>query len=56
MAWINGKKTYIVAACIVVYAVTGFITGNLDLNAAFMVVANGLGLATLRHGISTSQQ
>lgn len=50
----NGYKTYFVSAAVVIYALTGYFTGNLDANAAFMVIANGLGLATLRHGISNS--
>jgi len=53
---LSGYKTYIVCAVAVIYAVAGFYTGNLDLNAAIQVVLAALGAAGLRHGITTSSQ
>lgn len=50
---LTGYKTYIVCAVAIIYAVSGFYTGNLDLNTAFQVVLAALGAAGLRHGIST---
>lgn len=49
----SGYKTYIVCGIAVIYAVTGFISGNLDGNAAVQVILTALAAAGLRHGIST---
>lgn len=49
---LQGKKTYIVAAALVVYAVAGVYTGQLTQDAAITLVLNGLGLSALRAGIS----
>jgi hypothetical protein len=49
---LQGKKTYIVAAALVVYAVAGVYTGQLTQDAAITLVLNGLGLGALRAGIS----
>lgn len=51
---LSGYKTYIVCAAAIIYAISGFYTGHLDVNAAFEVVLAALGAAGLRHGISTS--
>ena len=48
----DGKKTYVVAVLMIVYAIAGYFLGNLDTNAAGTVLLQGLGLAALRHGIS----
>jgi hypothetical protein len=50
--FLDGKKTYIVAALLIVFAVTGVLTGNLTADEAFVLVLNGLGLGALRSGIS----
>lgn len=50
----SGSKTYIVCAVAVVYAITGFYSGNLDITSALNVVLAALGAAGLRHAISTT--
>lgn len=45
-------KTYIVASLLVVYAVSGFLTGNLDMNQAVEVGGLGALAATLRNAIA----
>lgn len=52
MDFLNGKKTYIVAAGIVVAAVVSFLTGELTLADALVRALEGLGLAGLRAGVS----
>lgn len=52
----SGYKTYAVMVIIVLYGITGFLSGNLDANAALLVVMNGLGLGALRHGLTTATQ
>ena len=52
MNWLVGKKTYFVAAGVVVHALVQFVQGNLDLNGGILEILNGLGLATLRAGVS----
>lgn len=52
LAKLNGYKTYIVCALAVIYAATGFFSGNLDANTAMQVVLAALGAAGLRHGIA----
>lgn len=54
LATLDGYKTYTLSILVVIYAVAGFITGNLDANAAFQLLA-GSGIASsLRHAISTT--
>lgn len=48
----QGKKTYIVALSLVVYALLGVYTGQLSQPEAVTLVLNGLGLGALRAGIS----
>ncbi len=50
---LNGYKSYILAALGVIYAISGFFTGHIDANTAFEIVGGSLGLAALRHGVST---
>ncbi len=50
--FLSGKKSYIVAAALIIYAVTGVFTGNLSQDAAITLVLNGLGLGALRNAIS----
>jgi hypothetical protein len=52
---VSGKKTYIVAAATIAYALLGYYTGNLDFNRAVEVVLNGAGLAALRAGVARAQ-
>lgn len=53
--WVNGKKTYFVAAGMVAYALFGLSTGLLDQEQAMMVLFNAAGLAGLRHGVSKGE-
>ena len=52
MEFLQGKKTYIVAIGVVVAAVVAFLTGELQLADAVTRALEGLGLATLRAGVS----
>lgn len=52
MNYLNGKKTYIVAAVIVVQAVGAFLTGDIALGEALNQALTGLGLGTLRAGVA----
>ena len=49
---INGKKTYIVAAVTVLYALVGWWDGSLTDQAAMALLFGGAGLGALRHGVS----
>jgi hypothetical protein len=49
--WFKGKKTYIVAILLVVYAIICVFTGQLTLTTAIAVVLNGLGLSALRASV-----
>jgi len=49
---LQGKKTYIVACALVVYALLGVYTGQLSQPEAIALVFNGLGLGALRAGVS----
>jgi len=48
---LKGKKSYLVAAVAVVYAVSALLYGAIDAETAMQIVINGLGLATLRNAI-----
>jgi hypothetical protein len=52
VAELQGKKTYVVAIALVIYAVAGVYTGQLSQPEAVTLVLNGLGLGALRAGIS----
>src|SRR5581483_7857599 len=52
---LSGKRTYIIAAATIAYAVLGYYTGNLDFNRAVEIVLNGAGLAALRAGVARAQ-
>ena len=52
MNFLKGKKTYLVALALVVFAITGVATGNLTTEQAVALVLNGLGLGALRAGVS----
>lgn len=49
---LSGKKTYVVAAVLVVYAVTGFLSGHMGAEEAVRTILEGLGLGFLRAGVS----
>ena len=44
----QGKKTYIIAACLVLYGVFGAVTGKLDGAVALTTILEGLAFAGLR--------
>ena len=50
--WLDGKKTYIAAAAVVVAALAGFLGGDLTLGQAVANALEGLGLAALRSGVA----
>ncbi len=49
--FLEGKKTYIVAAGIVIAALVSFLTGEMDLSTAVVAALAGLGIGTLRSGV-----
>lgn len=49
--WFKGKKSYFIAAGIVIFAVTGAATGQFDWSHATQLIFEGLGLSSLRAGI-----
>ena len=51
---LNGKKTYVVAAVTVVYAVCGILLGEMDTTYALTMIAGALGLTTIGHKIDKS--
>ncbi len=52
VTYLQGKKTYIMASLLFVYAVAGYFTGNLTLTAAIaLVLGSGTG-ASLRAAIA----
>lgn len=53
MNLLQGKKTYIVAASVVVSAIFSFLTGAVDLQTAIVTALQGVGLATLRAGVTS---
>ena len=54
--FLKGKKTYILGICGILYAIFGFITGNLDSVQALSFVFGCLTAMGLRNGITTEMQ
>ena len=54
-AWkaLEGKRTYIVAAGVVVSALVAFLTGEATLGQAVTTALEGAGLAALRAGVGS---
>lgn len=50
--FLSGKKTYIVALGIIFVGVGSFAQGEVDVAGMLTYILNGLGLATLRLGVS----
>jgi len=55
--WLDGKKTYIVSALLVLVSLVRLIDGDISLaeffaKEDFLVLLNGLGLGSLRAGVS----
>ena len=53
-AYLQGKKSYIVAAAGILWTGAQLWTGAIDQNTAVDAILGFLGIGTLRHGISTS--
>lgn len=51
MEFLKGKKTYIISILAVVYAVSGYILGYIELQNAIQLIIGSLGISALRHGI-----
>lgn len=51
--FLAGKKTYIVAVALVIYAIAGVYSGQLSQDAAVTLFLNSLGLGSLRSAIGT---
>ena len=49
---INGKKSYILAIALVLYAVGGVISGNLSIYDAIGILFGGGAVATIKHAVS----
>lgn len=54
LKWLQGKKTYIVGAGLVLSAVGGFMHGDTTVIEAVALVLNGLGLAALRNAVGNT--
>jgi len=54
LSLMSGKKTYMLTVLTLVYAWSGFLTGNVDFELALVMSELALFGSTLRHGISTS--
>lgn len=54
IAWLQGKKTYLVAAAALITIAVQYLDGSLDVAAASVAALNALGLATLRAGVAKS--
>ena len=46
-----GRKAYMACTMLLIYAVSGFVTGNLDANQAIQLVMESGIAAAIRHGI-----
>ena len=49
-----GRKTYLISIAMGIYAVAGFLTGNMDGNKAIELLMEASGLSALRAGVSKS--
>lgn len=56
MNFLTGKKTFIVAGAMIVWAVAGIFLGKLDLNMAIQTIFTALGLIGIRIGIANQEQ
>jgi len=52
LKYLKGKKTYIVAALMVVYALLGYYLGELEHASTVNLCLEGLAIAGLRAGVS----
>ena len=56
ISYLQGKKTYSVGICGILYAIFGFISGHLDSVTAISTIFASLGLMGLRNGLTTEIQ
>ncbi|QDV20652.1 hypothetical protein Pan153_53280 [Gimesia panareensis] len=49
---LNGKKTYVVAAVTVIYAVCGMLLGEMPTQESLLMIGGALGLTTIGHKIN----
>lgn len=54
MEWLKGKKTYLIAAVIILTALGQILTGDVTIAQALVLVLEGLGLGALRLGVAKS--
>ena len=52
ITWLDNRKTYVVAAAVVVSGVYGWFMGDYSAQEAVNYIFAGLGLGALRHGVS----
>lgn len=53
---LQGKKTYIVGICGIIFAITGFIIGKIDSSSAITLIFTSLGMMGIRNGVTTEVQ
>ncbi len=53
---LSGKKTYIVGIAGIVFAISGYVSGHLDLNSAVGFVLASLAAMGIRNGITSEVQ
>lgn len=51
LSWLRGKKTYLLAAAGVAWALSGYLLGNLDGETASRLLWESLTAAALRNGL-----
>ena len=51
--FLKGKKTYIVAATMIIYAASAAVLGEMSWQQAILYIFNGLGLGTLRLAVAS---
>jgi len=51
MNLLSGKKTYVVCLVAIVYAISAYLTGNIEFDSAVQLILASLGGAALRNGI-----
>lgn len=51
--WLNGKKTYLVAALAIATAAIGYYNGTLTAEQAIEAILLALGISGVRHGVTT---
>ena len=55
LAWLTGKKTYIVAAISIIAAWVNVWAGTTDAHTAWQLTEGAVLAVTLRHGITTTK-